>query len=122
RAQLGVALTFQTGQHVRVNLAFLDNLDENRTFVVETVSGRESGKVGDLGGRRSAVRGHTAGIDVVHQRLGDSVRIVAHIVFVVAAVFADVIGDNGAAVFQMDGVGQRANAGAHQPYEEDGDT
>jgi hypothetical protein len=47
---------------------------------------------------------HTTGIDVIDGGLRDSVRIVADIVLEVIVSFADAIGYDGAAIFQVDRV------------------
>ena len=113
RAQLGIALAFQAGENVGIDLAFLDDLADEIALVGKAVGGSKGREIADLGGCRCDMSGHAAGIDVIYGRLGDRVGIVADVVFVVIAVFADVIGDDGAAIFQMDGVGPCAQGESH---------
>ncbi len=65
---------------------------------------------------------HASGIDVIYCRLGDCVGIVPDVVFVVATVFANVIRDNRATIFQVDGVSPCTREGRRHRYKEDGDT
>lgn len=71
---------------------------------------------------------HSSRVYVIYNRFGDRVGVLADVVFVAAAIFADMIGQNRTAVLQMDGVSPCAGGG-QQPYggklpykEEDGDT
>ena len=65
---------------------------------------------------------HAAGINVIYGRLGNRVGVVADIVFVMIAVFADVVGHDGAAILQMDRVRPRTGRRQRHSYKEDGDT
>ena len=65
---------------------------------------------------------HTSGIHVIYCRSGDCVRIVSDVVFIMATVFADVIGDNRTTILQVDGVSPCTREGRRHRYKEDGDT
>ncbi len=71
------------------------------------------------------MNGNAPGIYVVDAGFGDGVGVVADIVFKVIAVFANVVGYDGAAIFQMDGVSPRSAWSKHPkkqelPYKEEG--
>ena len=53
------------------------------------------------------------GIYVVDAGFGDGVGVVADVVFKVSAVFANVVGYDGAAILQMDGVSPRSAKSQH---------
>src|SRR5579871_6673331 len=64
----------------------------------------------DLGGAGTCVRGHAPGVDVIDKRLRDGVGVVSYFIFVVVAVFADAIDNDGAPILEMDSVSQGARA------------
>ena len=65
---------------------------------------------------------------MIDGRFGYGVGVVADVVFVMIAVFANLIGHDGAAILQMDGISRRVCKGekpynSEMPYKkEDGDT
>ena len=122
RAQHWVAFGFEAGENVGVDFAFLDDPGDQVALTGEAVGGSEGGEIRDVRSTGGGMTRHTAGIDMVHDRLGNCVGIVADVVFEVAAGFADVIGQNGAAIFQVNGVRPRTSEGRRHRYKEDGDT
>src|SRR6266851_3861205 len=118
-AQFGIALAFQTRKRTGIDLTVFDDLGGKVPFVSEAVRGRESGQVADsfrgaAGGRK--VRRHATRVDMVYKRFRDRVRIIANVVLVVTSAFADVVGQDGSAVFQMNSVRPCGSGGERHPY------
>ena len=104
-AQLGVALALEFRQSVRVNFALLNNCLGQVAFVRKTVNRDENREIAaGFGGARWRRGGHAAGFDVVYRILGNGIAVVADVVLVVRAIFADVVRYDGASVLQMDRV------------------
>ena len=116
-AQLGISFAFKFRKSVGVNLAILHNCLGQVTLVREAISRDESGELSDTLGRARGrnAGGHAAGLDTFHRALGNGITIVADFIFVAAAIFPDVIGEDGAAVLQVDRVSRRRRAGQHHP-------
>lgn len=70
------------------------------------------------------MRWHASGFDAVDRRFRNRVGVVAYVVFVVIAVFADVIGDDSPAILKMDsvGAGNNSEGEADTDCKEGGDT
>ena len=107
RAQLGIALGFESGQNILVHFAFFDDLGDQIALVGKAIGGSKGGKIADFGGSRCGTSGHASSIDVIDGRFWNRIGIVADVVFVMIAIFADAVRYDGAAVFQMDGVRRR---------------
>ena len=103
-AQLGVAFALEFRKSVGVNFAILNNGLGQVAFVRKTVNRDENRKIAGLGSARWRRGGHAAGFDMVYRTLGNGIAVVADVVFVVSAIFADVVGYDGTAVPQMDRV------------------
>ena len=58
---------------------------------------------------------------MIYQGLGYGVGIVTDVVLVVITVFADLVGQDFAAIFQVNGVRLGTNRGENRPYNEDED-
>lgn len=58
---------------------------------------------------------------MVDRRLGNRIGVVTDVIFVVRAVFADVISYDGSAILEVDGI-RLCTRDGKQPYKEDGDT
>ena len=92
-AQLGVALALEFRKSVGVNFAILNNCLGQVAFVRKTVGRDENRKIAaGLAGARWRRGGHAAGFDVVYRTLGNGIAVVADVVLVASAIFADVVG------------------------------
>jgi hypothetical protein len=93
--------------------------------VSEAVRGGECGQVADslcgATGRRK-VGGHATGIDMVYKRFRNRVGIIAHVVLVVTSALADMVSQDGSAVFQMNGISPRGGRHERDRYQDDSDT
>ena len=119
-AQVCISFAFKFRNRVGVDLAVLDNFVRKVALVRETVSGHESGQVGGiLCAPEDAVRGHAAGFYVIHRTLGNGISVVADFVFIAIAVFADMVGEDGAAILQMDRVRRGRRGGEHNHHAAD---
>ncbi len=121
-AEFGIAFGFEFCQGVGIDLTVSDDGAGEIAGVGERVRRGNGGKIVGAfsGGCRTG--GQAAGFDAVDGSFGDGVRIVADFILVTAANFADVVGENGAAVLQMDGLSQGRSRGKHNPQSGESDT
>src|SRR5580698_9940731 len=101
-----VARLLQGGQRGRVDPAVLNDLADECRIIFQVVGGSELRQiVGLLSGSVgwSIPRRRSASIDVIHQRLGNRVSVIAEIVFDVGSGVPDVVRPDSAAVLQKIG-------------------
>ena len=115
-------LSSRAGSASVSTLPSLDDLGDEIAFVGEAVGGSEGRKVGDAGCAGGGGGRHAAGLDVIDRGLGNGVGIVANLVFVMVAVFTDVIDQDGAAILQADGVRAGARNGDRKQSSDSNDS
>ena len=107
RAENEVAFRFETGQRILIHLAVANDFGGQVAFCCEQVARIEGRQFADF--RSGYVAGgRTSGLHMIDHGCRDRVRIFPDFVFVPVAVLTNVIGENRAAVPEMDGIGPAA--------------
>ena len=99
------------GERFGTDFTLFDDLADEVSLIGKTVGRRERGEITYLARSSARVRGHAAGFHTIDRSLGNRVNVLADLVFVPIAVFADAIGDNGSSIFEMDRVSERSGRG-----------
>src|SRR4051794_2484075 len=107
RAENGVAFRFEIGQRILVHLAVTNDFGRQVAFCCEQVARIEGRQFADFRGGYVAA-GRTSGLHMIDHGCRDRGRIFPDFVFITVAVLTNVIGENRAAVPEMDGIGPAA--------------